>query len=214
MASKKTTVLRFLWFYLGMAVMMFGTAMVIKPGLGASPWDIFHLGVAATYSFPLSIVIQVTGAVIILFNMLLGVRPSVGMVLNMLSVGPMMDFWLWVLPTPTGFVERWLFLAMGLLIAGMGTAWYISAGVGSGPRDGMMIGLSQRLRLPVAVVKNGIDIAVSLLGWWLGGPLGIGTVIVALGTGPAIQASMAALEWITGRTPLAGFVKPVAARRG
>jgi len=205
--SAKKYCLQLVWFLLGIIVMCLGLAMVIRPGLGAAPWDIFHLGLSARLSVPLAFVVQSVGLLIILVNMALGVRPSVGMVLNMLLVGPTMQFFLDVLPEPTGWPLRWGMLALGLLLDGFGAAWYISADLGAGPRDGLMLGLSSKLRLPIAVVKNSMDISVALLGWWLGGPLGAGTVAVALGIGPTIQTGMFLIGRASVRGPLSGFVR-------
>lgn len=205
-SSAKKYCLQVAWFCLGIAVMCLGLAMVIRPGFGASPWDIFHLGLSTRLSVPLSFVVQTVGLLIILVNLTLGVRPSVGMVLNMVLVGPTMQFFLGVLPEPTGWPLRLGMLALGLLLDGFGTAWYISADLGAGPRDGLMLGLSHRLRLPVAVVKNGLDICVALLGWWLGGPLGAGTVAVALCIGPIIQTGMFLIARASAHGPLSGFV--------
>ncbi len=198
-----------LWFYLGLAICVLGYALVIRPGLGAAPWDIFHLGVAGQLGISLGYIVQGTGAAIIGLNLLLGIKPSVGTVLNMLSMGPVLQWLLTVLPAPDFVPARWLMFFSGILLAGLGTALYVSAGLGSGPRDGMMIGLTRKLGLPVGVIKNGIDLTVALAGWWLGGPLGLGTVVVALTLGPSVQLGV----WLTARLadypPFDRFVQPV-----
>lgn len=205
--------LRLFWYLLGIGVMCLGLALVIRPGLGASPWDIFHLGVSMRLSVPLAFVVQSVGLLSILVNMTLGVRPSVGMVLNMLLVGPLVQLFLGILPEPTGLLLRWGMLGLGLLLDGFGAAWYISADLGAGPRDGLMLGLSEKLHLPVAVVKNSLDLCVALVGWWLGGPLGAGTVAVALGIGPIIQTGMFLIGRVSARGPLSGFVRVQAVGR-
>lgn len=211
--STKRYVLQLLWFYLGLAVTVVGFALIIRPGLGAAPWDIFHLGLSQRTGVALMFIVQGTGAAVIALNLLLGIKPSVGMVLNMLCVGPILQWLLRTVPVPEALPLRWLMLLVGILIAGIGTALYVSADIGSGPRDGMMIGLTRKLGRPVGLIKNVIDIAVAAAGWWLGGPLGLGTVVVALGLGPAVQLGV----WLTVRlestAPFTGFVKPISLQK-
>lgn len=213
MALDRQTPLRVLWFYLGLVIMTFGFALVIRPGLGAAPWDILHLGLQGQTGIALGTVIQLTGVAIILLNLTLGIKPTLGMLLNMLSVGPMLQRILPLLPLPDAMVLRWVMLAAGMLIVGVGTALYVSADLGSGPRDGMMIGLTRKLGIPVAFVKNGMDVTVALTGWWLGGPLGLGTVVVALGLGPCMQLGMALVTRLAAFRPFDGFVRPVSLKR-
>lgn len=189
-----------------MLVMCFGYAMLIKPGLGASPWDVLHLGVALHLPWTLSVVIFVASVTVLIANLFLGIYPSIGMVLNILVLGPVMQFALSVVPSPQSLVARIAMLAVGVLVAGIGIALYTSADLGSGPRDGMMLGLAKRLGRPVGIVKNGIDILLCLAGWLLGGPLGIGTVIAALLTGPAVQLGYALVRRLARRPVMARFL--------
>lgn len=205
--------LRLVWFYIGLTILTLGYALVIRPGVGASPWDIFHIGAHQQTGLPLGLVIQLTGMAIILLDIALQIKPGLGMVLNMLSVGPMLQVVLGWLPLPETLLGRWLMLVTGIFIIGIGTALYVSADLGSGPRDGMMIGLTRKLGWPVAVIKNGIDVTVALTGWLLGGPLGLGTALVALGLGPSVQLGMYLVERLSHLHPFSGFVRPVALKR-
>jgi uncharacterized membrane protein YczE len=205
--------LKLLWFYLGLAVMGGGMAMFVRSGLGAAPWDVFHLGVVSRTALGLGLVSELAGLVIILINWLMGIKPTLGTVLNMLTFGPIMQVEIGLLPRPEALLFRWLMLLVGIFLMGFGTGLYVSADLGSGPRDGLMIGLTRRLGVSVGMVKNTMDICIAVLGWWLGGPLGLGTAAVALGQGPAVQiglnlvARMANLSW------LAGFIRPVQLNR-
>lgn len=205
--------LKLLWYYIGLTIMAAGFAMIIKPGLGAAPWDIFHLGVNGQTGLPLSRVIQLVGLLIVLVNWALKIKPSLGMVLNMLSVGPILTSIMGLLEVPQTLPGRWIMLAAGILICGFGTALYISADMGPGPRDGLMVGLTRRFGLPVSLIKNGIDVTVAFLGWLMGGPLGLGTVVVALSLGPSIQWGMALVVRLARLGPLATFVRPVSLKR-
>ena len=205
--------LRLLWFYLGILILSAGFALVIKPGLGAAPWDILHIGLSGRTAISLSLIIQLTGLAIILLNWALSIRPSIGMVLNFLSIGPILTSILNLLPIPQTLPGRWLMLIAGILICGFGTALYISADMGPGPRDGLMVGLTRRFGLPVSVIKNTMDLSIALVGWWLGGPLGAGTIVVALGLGPSVQWGMSLVARMARWQPLATFVRPVSLKR-
>jgi len=205
--------LRLLWYYLGLCIMTFGYALVILPGIGAGPWDIFHFGAAGQTGLALSLVIQLIGACLIVLNYTLGIRPTLGMVLNMLSVGPILQQLMPLIPVPASLPGRWGMMAAGVLVAGLGTAMYVSADLGSGPRDGLMIGLTRKLGIPIGFVKNGIDVAVAAVGWWMGGPLGLGTVAVALCMGPSVQLGMTAVRRLATYAPFDGFVRPVSLKR-
>lgn len=205
-------VLRLVWYYIGLVITCCGYALVITPGLGAGPWDILHLGISGRTGVPLGLVVQVLGAFIILLDVLLGMRPNLGMVLNMLSFGPILQFLLERMPVPGTVAGLWLMLAAGILVSGVGTAFYASADLGAGPRDSLMIGLTRRLGLPVGLVKNGLDLVVSLVGWSLGGPLGAGTVAVVLGVGPSVQLGFHLAGRLARLGPLHGIVRPVPLR--
>lgn len=205
--------LRVLWFYVGLAICSLGYAMVIKPGFGAAPWDILHLGISLQTGAALGLVVQLFGLVIILIDMLLGVRPNLGMILNMLSVGPMLQYFRDHLPMPQTTLGLWAMLAVGILLAGVGTALYAGANLGTGPRDSLMIALTRRIPFPLAVVKNGLDLTVSLIGWWMGGPLGFGTILVALSLGPSMQLGFYLTNGLAQRAPFSRFLTPVALKR-
>jgi uncharacterized membrane protein YczE len=205
----RQTLRQILWYYAGIIIMSFGYALIIKPTVGAGPWDIFHLGVVRQTGIPLGFVVQLVGLAIVLLNLKLRIQPTLGMILNMLTVGPIMSMLLTVIPMPTLLITRWSMLLVGIFLAGFGTAWYVSAGLGSGPRDGLMIGLTHRINLPISMIKNGIDVTAALIGWSMGGPLGLGTVVVAIAMGPSVQVGlhlMAKLRTITWLEPV---VQPI-----
>jgi uncharacterized membrane protein YczE len=211
--SLKRWLVAVLLFYVGLCTVVLGYALVITPAFGAAPWDIFHLGLSGQTKLPLFLTVQMTGAVLVLLNLALGIRPTVGMMLNMISVGPILQFFLSFMSTPESVLARIAMLVAGIFLGGLGTALYVSAGIGSGPRDGMMIGLTRRIGLPVSVVKNVIDVAVASIGWFLGGPLGVGTIVVAIGLGPSIQLGMNLVTRLSTLSTFSTFVYPVNLKR-
>jgi uncharacterized membrane protein YczE len=213
MSSRMQFCIKILWFYMGLVILVTGFTTMARAGLGASPWDVFHLGLHERVGGQLALVMQVTSLFIVLLNLLLGIRPSLGMILNMLTIGPLFQFLYGQLPTPATLIGQWMMLLVGIFTGGLGIALYTSADLGSGPRDGLMIGLTRKLGLPVGVVKNGIDMVIAFLGWRLGGPLGLGTVVVALGMGPAVQLGLRLVTWLSAQRPFHLFVRPVSLKR-
>lgn len=196
------------WFYVGLGMLSWGVALMIGAGLGAGPWDIFHIGVTRQLPLSLGLAVQLTGVAIIGINWLIGIRPTLGMVLNMASGGPLIQLFLGWLPAPSGPAAAWAMLGLGVLVAGVGTAFYASADLGAGPRDGMMLGLSQRLGLSVGLVKNGMDFTVTVLGWLMGGPVGAGTLAIMVAYGWSVQLGLIVMRRL-GRLPvLERFVRP------
>jgi uncharacterized membrane protein YczE len=117
-------------------------------------------------------------------------RPGLGTVSNVLVIGVALDVFLGLLATPSSVWVRGLFLAVGILINGVATAAYIGARLGPGPRDGLMTGLVRTRGWSVRVVRTGIEVAVVVIGWLLGGNLGVGTVLFALAIGPVVHVAL------------------------
>lgn len=167
----------------GIAALGVGIAFTLDAGLGVSPWDVLHQGVARRTGLTFGTVVVLTGLVVLALWIPLGQRLGIGTVINTLSVGYLVDLALYLEPEPTVLVWRWAYLLAGIVITALGMAAYIGAGLGPGPRDGLMTGLSAR-GLPVWLVRTGLEVAVLIAGWVLGGDVGVGTVLFALGIGP------------------------------
>lgn len=165
--------------------------MVVRASLGFVSWDVFHWGLSLHTPLTFGQCSQVTGLLIILVNLLLGTKPGLATVMNMLMIGFWEDQLLkWnFIPAGSNF-GPWaqiVLLASGTLVIGMGSGLYIKAGMGSGPRDGFMLSISRKTGWRVAICRTIIEITVSVLGWLLGGPLGAGTVLVAFTLGPSVE---------------------------
>jgi uncharacterized membrane protein YczE len=167
----------------GIAALGFGIALTLDAGLGVSPWDVLHQGVARRTGLTFGTVVVLTGLVVLALWIPLGQRLGIGTVVNTLTVGYLVDLALFLEPEPTVLVWRWAYLLAGIVIAALGMAAYIGAGLGPGPRDGLMTGLAAR-GLPVWLVRTSLEVTVLIGGWVLGGDVGVGTVLFALGIGP------------------------------
>lgn len=176
-------------------LVLFGVslAMMVRAELGVGPWDVLHQGVArhTPWSFG-TIVILVSVAVLVLW-IPLRERPGIGTVANAIVIGLVVDATLLVLTTPVSLVGRGSLMVAAVVLNGAATGLYIGAGLGSGPRDGLMTGLAARGHA-VSVVRTGIEVVVLACGWLLGGTVGIGTVAFALSIGPLAQVF---LRWFT-----------------
>jgi uncharacterized membrane protein YczE len=167
-----------------------GVVSLLKADLGMSPWGVFHVGV--THHLPLTLgrISQLVGLAIIIFSLLLGIYPGIGTVLNMFFIGLFIDLINPYVPYVTGHLSQAVMVGIGVLLVGIGSGLYINANLGAGPRDGLMLGLSKKTGKSIRLIRNSIEISVLVIGFFLGGPVGLGTVVFALTIGPAVQFFM------------------------
>jgi len=176
--------------FLGLALYGLSIGFVIRSGLGGNPWDVFHQGVAAHSGISLGRVIIITGAAVLLLWVPLRQRPGIGTISNVFMIGIFADIGLWLLPQAGSAYAAWPMLVTGILLNGIAGGAYIGAGLGPGPRDGLMTGLVRRTGGSVRVIRTGIEIVVLATGWMLGGTVGIGTIIYALAIGPIVHRTL------------------------
>jgi uncharacterized membrane protein YczE len=167
----------------GIPVLGVGIALTLQARLGVSPYDVLHQGIAAKTGRSVGTVVIVVGLVILLFWIPLRQRPGLGTVLNTLTVGLVIDLALHVVPEPELLAARIPLLLAGIVITGLGMGLYIGAGLGPGPRDGLMTGLAAK-GFPLWAVRTLLELAALAVGWILGGNVGIGTVAFAFSIGP------------------------------
>jgi uncharacterized membrane protein YczE len=181
---------RVIQLYAGLLVFAFGEALIVRASLGVIPWDVLHQGLVEQFGLTIGQWSIIIGAVVLLLWIPLRERPGLGTVSNVLVIGVALDVFLGLLATPSSTWVRGLFLAVGILINGVATAAYIGARLGPGPRDGLMTGLVRTRGWSVRVVRTGIEVAVVVIGWLLGGNLGVGTVLFALAIGPVVHVAL------------------------
>ncbi|WP_435817962.1 YczE/YyaS/YitT family protein [Actinomadura geliboluensis] len=174
---------RLVQLYVGLALYGLGIALQVSSGLGNDPWDVFHQGLSRRFGLSIGAWIIIAGAVVMLAWIPLRQRPGIGTISNVVLVGVFADLFLWLLPAPDALAFRWGFLVVAVLVGGVATGCYIGAGLGPGPRDGLMTGIAARGH-SLRVVRTGIELAVLAAGWLLGGTVGLGTVLYALAIGP------------------------------
>lgn len=186
----------------GLALFGLGISMFITSELGVAPWDVFHQGFGRKVGIDTGIVIEITGVFILLLWIPLKERMGLGTLLNAVEIGLVV----WAigdsLPHSDRLVPRFAYLLGGLLSIAVGSGLYIGAGLGSGPRDGLMLGLSKR-GISIRVARTALELVVLAAGLALGGTIGIGTVAFTFGIGPLVQYFLPRLRLRGDRTVLA-----------
>ncbi len=162
-------------------------AMMVRSGLGLDPWDVFHQGLALRTGMTIGLASAVVGVAVLLAWIPLRNRPGIGTVANVVVIAVTVDLALWLLPTPTSMTVRIALMLGAVVLNAFSTVLYIGAGLGPGPRDGLMTGLVVRTGRSVRLVRTTIEVSVLTVGWLLGGTVGIGTVVYAFGIGPLVQ---------------------------
>lgn len=174
--------------FIGFGFCSLGIAMMYQArDLGLGPWDVLHTGIMNYTPLTFGQVSQIMGLMVILIGLTLGISPGIGTVFNMLFVGLFIDMFNKILFTPQTFWGKILILELGVWILCVGIYYYLNCGLGAGPRDGLMLGLVKKTNLSIAIIKTTMELTVVILGYLLGGKVGIGTIIVALTMGYALQ---------------------------
>lgn len=180
---------RIIFLLWGLLLFGFGIVMTIKSNLGTGPWDALHLGIINYIPLTIGQVSQLTGIVVIIVSWLLEMKPGWGTIANMYFIGLFIDIFMeWdFIPIPKEWLSQLIMLLGGVLVIGWASFFYLSAAFGAGPRDSFMVGSIRKTGWPVWKVRTVIETSVALIGYLLGGPVGIGTVIIAFTLGPSIQ---------------------------
>lgn len=176
----------------GLVLCGIGISLMVRSGLGLTPWDVLHEGLAERTGLGIGTVIIAVGVAVMLAWLPLRQRPGIGTVANALLIGTVVNLALTALPEPGSSAGRWAFMGVGVFLFGPGSGLYIGAGLGAGPRDGLMTGLAAR-GISLRLVRTGIEAAVLVIGVLLGGTVGIGTVALAVSIGPLVQFFLAHL---------------------
>ncbi len=174
---------RFAQLLVGLVLFGGSVALLVRARLGLDSWDVLHQGLSRHTHVAIGTWVIVVSVVVLLLWVPLRQRPGIGTLCNVVLVGVSLNAALEVLPTPNGMGLRWVYLLGGILLNGVATGAYIGAGLGPGPRDGLMVGLARRGH-SIRVVRTAIELTVLLAGFLLGGTVGIGTLLYAVSIGP------------------------------
>jgi uncharacterized membrane protein YczE len=175
--------------FVGLVLFGVSVGLMVRANLGLASWDVLHQGLARQTGLPLGWVVNIVGAAILLLWWPLRQRPGIGTVANVIVVGIVADATIAVVPAVHLLAAQIPLLAAAIVINAVGTGLYVGAGLGPGPRDGLMTGLAARGH-SIRLVRTLIELVVLAVGWFLGGSVGIGTLAFALAIGPLAQISI------------------------
>jgi uncharacterized membrane protein YczE len=181
---------RVIQLYAGLVLYGLSAALILLSALGNDPWDVLHQGLSRRTGIGTGTWVIIVGGLVLLLWIPLRQKPGVGTIANILLVGTSMQLVLGVVPPVTGFVLQLATLLGGILLVALASGLYIGARFGPGPRDGLMTGLNARLGWPIWLCRALVELSVLLVGWLLGGTVGIGTVLFALLIGPLVHVAL------------------------
>lgn len=173
--------------FVGLWLYGFAMALFIRSGLGLDPWDVFHAGIQRLVGWSFGTVVIVVGFAVLLLWIPLRQAPGLGTIANAVVIGLATDATLAWVPAARDSLAAWTLLAVGIVVNGLAGALYIGAQLGPGPRDGLMTGIARRTGWSLRLVRTGLELSVLLIGWSLGGLVGIGTLVYAVSIGPLVQ---------------------------
>ena len=194
--SIKPPLLSVLFLFVGLSFFGFGHAILFGSNFGVSPWMVLAQGLAIQFEIGIGLSIIVVSFGVLLFWIPLKEKPGIGTFINFFVVAAVIEITLPYIPYQTDISLKLLQVFLGILVIGIGGSIYLIANLGPGPRDGLMTGISKKTEIPMAYVRNALEISVVIIGWSLGGTAGVGTLIFAIMIGPVIVAYMYLLKTI------------------
>ena len=194
--SIKPPLLSVLFLFIGLSIFGFGHAILFGSNFGVSPWMVLAQGLAIQFEIGIGLSIIVVSFGVLLFWIPLKEKPGIGTFINFFVVAAVIEITLPYIPYQTDIPLKVFQVFLGILVIGIGGSIYLIANLGPGPRDGLMTGISKKTEIPMAYVRNALEISVVIIGWSLGGTAGVGTLIFAIMIGPAIVAYMYLMKTI------------------
>ena len=186
----KPKISTFLFLCLGLTLFGLGEGLLIVSFTGASPWSVLAQGISLNIDLSIGTITLFISIGVLIFWLPLNQKPGIGTILNALIVAVMIDICIKFVPTPENYISQLIFAVIAVLITGFGGGIYLVANLGAGPRDGLMVGLQKKTNMPIAAVRAFLEITVVIVGWYLGGTVGVGTLLFAFGIGPAVALGL------------------------
>jgi uncharacterized membrane protein YczE len=180
----------FVFLCIGLSLFGLGEGLIMISYIGNSPWQVLAQGISLHADFSIGFITFLISFAVLSLWIFLGQKPGMGTFLNAIIIAAMIDLSIAFIPTPEIYMSKFIMLVCGILLVGFGSGLYLIANLGPGPRDGLMTGLQKKTNLPIAAVRAFIEITVATVGWYLGGTLGEGTLLFALGIGPAVALGL------------------------
>ena len=180
------------FFFLCFGLILFGLGegLLIVSFTGASPWSVLAQGISLNVNLSIGTITFLISFAVLILWIPLGQKPGMGTILNALIIALMIDLSIKFIPAPDSFIFRLTLASFAVLLVGIGSGIYLVANLGPGPRDGLMTGLQKKTNFPIAAVRAFLEITVVSIGWYLGGIVGVGTLLFAFGVGPAVALGL------------------------
>ena len=182
--------LTFIYLILGLFLFGLGETILIASSQGVSPWTVLAQGISFKSNLSIGTTTFFVSIGVLILWIPLKQKPGLGTIMNVIIISIVLDYSYDYLPKPSVFVYQIIQIIIGVLIVGIGSGFYLIANLGPGPRDGLMTGIQRKTNLPIAVVRAFLEITVVSIGWYLGGTVGIGTLLFAFGIGPAVALGL------------------------
>ena len=174
----------------GLMLFGLGEGLLIVSFTGASPWSVLAQGISINVNLSVGMITFLVSVIVLILWIPLGQKPGMATILNALIIAIMIDLCIKYFPTPSNYYNQIILAIVSVITVGIGGAIYLVANLGAGPRDGLMVGLQKKTNLPIALVRATLEITVVSIGWYLGGTVGIGTLLFAFGIGPCVALGL------------------------
>ena len=180
------------FFFLCFGLMLFGLGegLLIVSFTGASPWSVLAQGISLKVNLSIGIITLFISIAVLILWIPLGQKPGMGTIFNALIIALMIDLCIKFVPTPSNYINQLILAVISVVTVGIGGGIYLVSNLGAGPRDGLMIGLQKVTNFPIAAVRATLEISVVSIGWYLGGTVGVGTLLFAFGIGPCVALGL------------------------
>ena len=174
----------------GLMLFGLGEGLLIVSFTGASPWSVLAQGLSLNVNLSIGMLTFLISVTVLILWIPLGQKPGMATILNALIIALMIDLCIKFIPTPSSYINQLILAVVSVIIVGIGGGIYLVANLGAGPRDGLMVGLQKLTNFPIAAVRATLEISVVSVGWYLGGTVGIGTILFAFGIGPCVALGL------------------------
>ena len=180
----------FFFLCFGLSIFGLGEGLLIVSFTGASPWSVLAQGISLNVNLSIGTITLLISIAVLILLIPLGQKPGMGTIFNALIIAIMIDLCIKYVPTPSNYIHQLLLAIISVVMVGIGGGIYLVSNLGAGPRDGLMIGLQKLTNFPIAVVRGTLEISVVSIGWYLGGTVGVGTLLFAFGIGPCVALGL------------------------
>jgi hypothetical protein len=180
----------FFFLCFGLSLFGLGEGLLIVSFTGASPWSVLAQGISLNINLSIGTITLLISIAVLILWIPLGQKPGMGTIFNALIIAIMIDLCIKYVPTPSNYINQLLLAVISVIMVGIGGGIYLVSNLGAGPRDGLMIGLQKVTNFPIAVVRATLEISVVSIGWYLGGTVGVGTLLFAFGIGPCVALGL------------------------